>query len=406
MSNFSTYFSRFIYIQISFVLALILTCGSSGLLLDSAQAQGSITGLDFPSNPDPSNSQSGPFVAMQFINPQNHGLPIWGPGGQGATYIWKIYIRPQTGYYVTMWWSNNGDFLWNGGGSNSYYGGHPYPRESGNQLSQTNHYWEVATEEGGDFLETMTGAKHEVVKNAWYTQALQVTKNPSNGRKSVRFYINLPSTAPRDIIHVDLPSGYGETNPPKPALTFGDAPWWQDFQHERLSGVLRHIKIFNKTLSEADIIQEAAADNLVTSAGNANVWYMNINPTPNDITDKSGKGHHFVWANSNNKAGLWTGSGTPQVTAPAISPNGGSFEGAVEVSLSTDTSGATIYYTTDGSTPTTSSAVYGGPFTISSTVVVKALGVASNLDDSAVSSASFTITSRDLSPPENLRTVE
>ena len=37
-----------------------------------------ITGLDFPSNPT-SNMQSGPYVAFQWTNPQNIGLPAWGP---------------------------------------------------------------------------------------------------------------------------------------------------------------------------------------------------------------------------------------------------------------------------------------------------------------------------------------
>ena len=74
---------------------------------------------------------------------------------------------------------------------------------------------------------------------------------------------------------------YGEINPPSPALTFGDSPWYASFQHERLSGVLRGIKIFNKVLSESDMLAEAAADTLVTNEGQANIWYMNINPTPN-----------------------------------------------------------------------------------------------------------------------------
>jgi hypothetical protein len=37
----------------------------------------------------------------------------------------------------------------------------------------------------------------------------------------------------------------------------------------------------------------------------ANIWYMNIDPTPSDISDKSGKGHHPVWADPDNTASLW-----------------------------------------------------------------------------------------------------
>ena len=70
--------------------------------------------------------------------------------------------------------------------------------------------------------------------------------------------------------------------------------------------MLRGIKIFNRVLSESDMQAEAASDALATSAGMANIWYMNINPTPSDISDKSGKGHHPAWADPYNKATLWT----------------------------------------------------------------------------------------------------
>lgn len=274
--------------------------GSATATVTVSGATGTRTGLDFPSNGD---SPSNAFVAFQFLNPQNNGLPIWGPSGVGATYIWKYRPRQQAGYYVTFWWSNNGSFLWNSGSPNSYYGAHPYPTTSNN--TGTSHVWEIATDYGGDFGTTRAGSSKSVVKGQWYTQALRVTRN-ANGTKTLVFYTALPSVASADVIEHTLPAGYGEIDPPSPALTFGDSPWYPGFQHERLSGVLRGIKIFNKVLSEADMLAEAASDTLVTNAGQANIWYLNINPTPDDIRDKSGAGHHPAWADPNNRASPWS----------------------------------------------------------------------------------------------------
>ncbi len=247
------------------------------------------SGLNFPSNGD---SPSSAFVAFQFLNPQNDGLPIWGPSGVGATYMWKYMPRQQTGYYVTMWWSNNGSF------TGAYYGGHPYPRYP----AYTTHDWELAAETL-DHITTLSGSAHQVVHNVWYTQALRVWRN-GNGTKTMRFYIALPSTAPNDIIEVTTQAGYGETNPASPALTFGDSPWYPTFGHERLSGVLRGIKVFNRVLTEADTLAEAASDNLVTATGQANIWYKKINPQPTNLLCEAGTGRNPVWAEST-RATLW-----------------------------------------------------------------------------------------------------
>jgi hypothetical protein len=68
---------------------------------------------------------------------------------------------------------------------------------------------------------------------------------------------------------------------------------------------------------------------------------------------------------------------------PVISPMGGRFpSGSTRVTM-TSTVGASIYYTTDGSTPTTSSTLYTGPFTltmgIGNTKTLKAIGYLASL---------------------------
>jgi Domain of unknown function (DUF1929)/Chitobiase/beta-hexosaminidase C-terminal domain/Bacterial lectin/PKD domain len=80
-----------------------------------------------------------------------------------------------------------------------------------------------------------------------------------------------------------------------------------------------------------------------------------------------------------------------QVATPTFSPAAGSYSSAQTVSISTTTSGATIYYTTNGTTPTTSSTVYSGPITVSATETLKAIATKSGFFNSNVGTAAYTI---------------
>ena len=76
---------------------------------------------------------------------------------------------------------------------------------------------------------------------------------------------------------------------------------------------------------------------------------------------------------------------------PIISPAGGTYASTQSVTITDATSGATIYYTIDGSTPTTASAGYVGPITVSTTQTISAIAAATGFTNSAVASASYTI---------------
>ena len=82
---------------------------------------------------------------------------------------------------------------------------------------------------------------------------------------------------------------------------------------------------------------------------------------------------------------------TGAVATPVFSLAAGAYGPTQILALSTATAGATIYYTTDGSTPNTGSSVYSSAITLSSSQTIKAFATKNNYLDSAVASAAYTI---------------
>lgn len=82
-----------------------------------------------------------------------------------------------------------------------------------------------------------------------------------------------------------------------------------------------------------------------------------------------------------------------KAATPTFDPAAGVVVSGTEVTISCGTDGATIYYTTNGDTPTTSSTVYNPASkpTITAATTIKAYAVKAGLTDSDVASASYTV---------------
>jgi hypothetical protein len=79
------------------------------------------------------------------------------------------------------------------------------------------------------------------------------------------------------------------------------------------------------------------------------------------------------------------------VATPTFAPGGGTYGTPQTVTVSDATAGATVYYTTDGSAPTTSSTPYTGPITVSQTTTLRAVAAKAGLTTSDAASATYTL---------------
>jgi hypothetical protein len=106
-------------------------------------------------------------------------------------------------------------------------------------------------------------------------------------------------------------------------------------------------------------------------------------PLDRTTIDTSAVGVFAAWINSL--------PGTPAEAPPTINPPGGTFGGSVLVSLVPPDSLATLYYTLDGTLPTTNSTLYVAPFTLTNSVTLEANAFETNFINSVATTAQFTI---------------
>jgi hypothetical protein len=158
------------------------------------------------------------------------------------------------------------------------------------------------------------------------------------------------------------------------------------------NGILWTIDAVNKT-TPASTLYAFDANHVSTAL---------YNSEQNSARDRAGKpvkftvplvadGKVFVPAQSEVDVYGLLAKAPPTTAAPVFSPAPGSFSTPEKVSITDTTSGSVIYYTTNGSVPTTTSNRYLGPITISATTTIRAMAAAADLENSSASNGTYMI---------------
>ena len=170
-------------------------------------------------------------------------------------------------------------------------------------------------------------------------------------------------------------AAYAAENPE--SITIGHLSGYQDVH---LTGEWPDTITLHASAGKSTIII-LVAENGTTTTINPNGTSVVIENNGSGSTDSGNQGTGGSGSNSN------PSNPTSSVAAPTISGQT-PFTNTSEVTLSAE-SGASVYYTVDGSTPTAESTPYSAPFTLNSTTVVKAIAIKDGVS-SEVATKNFT----------------
>ncbi len=268
-----------------------------------------VYGVIWPSNPDTNSDVRLNWTGSASVS------------RTAQTIIWKANYAQQDGYYA-VWWRLP-DAASSFTATEWHFGTHPWPGSTsvngageatgGTGSTGTVHQQEIATIGASvDYITSPSaanGGPFTVTKGVWITSAATVEVISGTTLRHT-YWPDISNTT--SFIRQDRTLASLNT-PTSERVVFGGSPWTADDptsgkNSESASGTFRYWKMFSAALSITDIATEAASnsDSAVTTAGIASAFYSNINPTPTDVTDKSGNGNDPAWANSNRPT-LYTG---------------------------------------------------------------------------------------------------
>jgi hypothetical protein len=138
---------------------------------------------------------------------------------------------------------------------------------------------------------------------------------------------------------------------------------------------------------------------IVSRFVSANAWAINSSTGVISLTPSTAETDAFMVQVSDSTGATTqklfsitvTGSAPTAAATPTFTPAAGSYSVSQTITIACATAGASIFYTTNGSTPTTSSTPYTAPIMINTTSTVQAIAIAAGYTQSAVGSAAYTI---------------
>ncbi len=200
------------------------------------------------------------------------------------------------------------------------------------------------------------------------------------------------------ILHVDYNATAWANNKPN-----------DDPSHQRMTWVAADNQYQYTTYQGSKYYTEAGAKNDPFPYGNKNSFGKNTTPAAT-LYNNNSDGTNYLDSSVENITQNSDGTisflfrGLSNVEAPTFSPNGGSFDygSSVNVTITCGTSGASIYYTTDGSVPTTTSTRYTGALTFNTYTVLKAIAVKDG-ESSGVTEATYSFNEPTIVTEESLK---
>ena len=122
---------------------------------------------------------------------------------------------------------------------------------------------------------------------------------------------------------------------------------------------------------------------------NGGQTFTGWNTKANGTGTSYAEGVNFTITENTTLYAQWASATT--VVTPSIYLDGGTYTGNQSTTISCGTDGASIYYTLDGTDPTSGSTLYSGAITIDHSCTLKAIGIKDGLTNSSIASATYTI---------------